>query len=350
MSQTRPLLLMIVIILFAAAAPAAAGDGGWVFAYRPGCGDCDRALPLVEAYKAAHPEQPIEFLDLATGPDAVDRFTALTDRYGTRSKIPVLFAGDLAVAGVDEIQSFIAGATPPPGPTPGNATPLAPLTPLAVASAGLVDGINPCAFAVLSLLLGTLSASGTRTRVLALGAAYTLGVFACYLAAGLGIVGAIGAAGLAPVFRIATGIVALVLGPAVLLAAIGLGGAFKPILPARSRAAAARWIGAARTAGPIAALALGIGVGLVELPCTGGIYLGVLGLLSGGSFADALPLLVLYNLCFVLPLALLVGGVAFGLAPSSIDRWRESRRRAVLGLSGLVMIALGAAVLIEVLS
>jgi cytochrome c biogenesis protein CcdA len=95
----------------------------------------------------------------------------------------------------------------------------------------------------------------------------------------------------------------------------------------------------------LAALALGVGVGLVELPCTGAIYLGVLGMLAGGALADAVPLLVLYNLFFVLPLVLIVGAVAFGLSPTAVDEWRGERRRLVLGVSGLVMVLLGAALL-----
>ncbi len=340
MTPARSVLLLVLLVCAAAAPVAASPDEGWVFAFRSGCGDCDRALPLVEAYRAAHPEQPVELLDLSADPGAVDRFTALANRSGVRPRIPVLFAGNRAVVGVDEIGTFLA-APPTPAPAPQDAAPLEPLAPLAVASAGLVDGVNPCAFAVLALLLGTLAASGSRARVLVLGAAYTLGVFACYLAAGLGIVAVVGAEGVAPLFRTGAGTVALLLGLAVLASALGAGGRFRPALPARGRAAAARWIEGARTAGPLAALALGVGVGLVELPCTGGIYLGVLGLLAGGSWAEALPLLVLYNLCFVLPLALIVGGVALGLAPASVDRWREERRRLVLGVSGIVMVAFG---------
>ncbi len=55
-----------------------------------------------------------------------------------------------------------------------------------------MDGINPCAFAVLALLLGALTVAGTRRRVLVIGGAYTIGVFACYLAAGFGITAFVG--------------------------------------------------------------------------------------------------------------------------------------------------------------
>ncbi|MEN6343012.1 MAG: hypothetical protein ABFC89_10710 [Methanospirillum sp.] len=341
---------LAILLLLAAAVPVAAGAGDpWIFAYRPGCGDCDRTLPVVQAWHANHTEQAIEFLDLNAGPDAVLRFTDLANRSGTTPRIPALFTGDRAVAGGDEVHAFLANTT---AAAPANATGAAPppLTPLAVVGAGLVDGINPCAFAVLALLLGALATSGSRRRVLALGGAYTLGVFACYLAAGLGIVAVVGAAGFAPAFRLAAGTVAIVLGVAVLAAAVLQRRELAPAITARGRERIAGWLGKAPAAGPIAGLALGIGVALVELPCTGGVYLGVLGLLAGGAMADALPLLVLYNLCFVLPLALIVGAVALGLSPSAVDEWRGARRRAVLGVSGLVMIALGAMVLLQALA
>lgn len=355
MTAGRTANLLILLLLLGAAAPVAAGTSDtWVFAYQPGCSDCIRALPFIEAYRAAHPEQPIELLDVTAGDDAALRYEALSKRYGARPLVPALFAGGWVVVGFDEIRTFLSGASPVLGSLEeNNATPLAPLaplTPFAVAVAGLVDGINPCAFAVLTLLLGTLAATGSRGRALVLGGAYTVGIFVCYIAAGLGIVGAVGAFGLASTFRIAAGIVSIVLGPAILFSALGFGDAFRPVLPTMSRVAIAQWIRSARNAGPIAALALGIGVGLIELPCTGGIYIGVLGVLAGGAVADAVPLLVLYNLCFVLPLALIVVGVAFGLGPSSVDRWRQSRRRLVMGATGLMMVVLGAAVLAEILA
>lgn len=342
MTSTRTVSLLFLLLVLAAAVPVAASAGDeWVFAYRSGCGDCDRALPIVQAFMANHTEQPIELLDLNKGNDAVARYNELANRSGNRTHVPVLFAGGRTVMGTTEIKAFLEAPLPTSTPASQNATPLAPLTPLAVASAGLVDGINPCAFAVLALLLGTLTVAGTRRRVLAVGGAYTLGVFACYLLAGFGITAVVGAAGVAPLFRLLAGAVALAVGIAVLAAAVLKRRELAPAITARGRERIAGWLEAVPRAGPIAALAIGIGVGLVELPCTGGIYLGVLGLLAGGALADAVPLLVLYNIFFVLPLVLIVGAVAFGLSPSSVDQWRGERRRLVMGISGLVMVVLG---------
>ena len=342
MSPARPVPLLVLLLLLAAtAAPAVAADGdAWVFAYRPGCGDCDRALPLVEAFRQAHPEQPIELLDLSGDPNAIARFNELSERYGTRTGVPALFAGERIVSGATAIQSFLAGVPLPP-PMTGAGGDLTSLTPLVVASAGLVDGINPCAFAVLALLLGTLSASGSRRRTVLLGTAYTAGIFLCYLGAGLGIVTVIGAAGIASAFRLGAGIVALLLGLVVLLSAVVPDAPLRLAIPGRGRLAAGRWVAALETAGPVAAFGLGIALGLVELPCTGGVYLGVLGLLAGGAPGEALPLLVLYNLCFVLPLVVIVGAVAGGMGPARVDAWRQARRRLVLGASGAMMLGLG---------
>ena len=243
-----PSLRILVLLLSALVLPVPAEpDGGWTFAYRPGCGDCDGAYPIVQAYSANHTDQPIQFLNLNDGGEALQQFRNLSEEAnrttGIRPHVPALFAGEHVVVRSGEIRVFLEETAPNltagPTRTPGNATANASaLAPLAVATAGLVDGINPCAFAVLALLLGALTIAGTRRRVLMIGAAYIAGVFAIYLAAGFGITAVIGATGLAPAFRLLAGIVAL-----------------------------------------------GIGVGLVELPCTGAIYLGVLGLLAGGALA-----------------------------------------------------------------
>ena len=56
-----------------------------------------------------------------------------------------------------------------------------------VAFAGLLDGLNPCAFATLIFFVSYLTLSGRKGRqVLAVGTAFTAGVFLAYLAVGLG--------------------------------------------------------------------------------------------------------------------------------------------------------------------
>ena len=301
-----------------------------------------------------HTEQSIELLNLNNGSEALTRYTELANEAnetaGVRTHVPVLFAGAHIVMGSKDIRTFLEETAPFLTPAPRNATSNATsnvtaLAPLAVASAGLVDGINPCAFAVLALLLGTLTVAGTRRRVLTIGAVYTLGVLVCYLAAGFGITAIVGAAGLGTPFKILAGIIALIVGVSVLAAAVLQRRDLAPAISGRGRERIVGWVERITAAGPVAAFAIGIGVGLVELPCTGAIYLGVLGMLAGGALSDAVPLLVLYNIFFVLPLMVIVGGVAYGLLPTTVDQWRAERRRLVFGVTGLLMVVLGAALL-----
>jgi len=87
---------------------------------------------------------------------------------------------------------------------------------------------------------------------------------------------------------------------------------------------------------------LGIFVVFVELPCTGAPYLAILGLLSGGDYSTAIPLLLLYNLIFILPLLVIIGLVYAGHTSKTLEKWRKEHRGLMrLGI-GLFLLALGA--------
>ncbi len=59
--------------------------------------------------------------------------------------------------------------------------------------AGLLDGINPCAFATIIFLLSYLQVTRrSSTQILAVGGAFILGVFLTYFALGLGLVEIVG--------------------------------------------------------------------------------------------------------------------------------------------------------------
>ena len=86
---------------------------------------------------------------------------------------------------------------------------------------------------------------------------------------------------------------------------------------------------------------LGIFVVFVELPCTGAPYLAILGMLSQGNYASGIPLLLLYNFVFILPLFVIVGLVYFGYTSKRLEKWRKENRGLMrLGI-GLFLLALG---------
>ena len=84
---------------------------------------------------------------------------------------------------------------------------------------------------------------------------------------------------------------------------------------------------------------LGILVSLFELPCTGGVYLAILTIMSKTGFAWGY--LLLYNLIFILPLIVITLIIYKGTSPEVISNWTESNKRLMRLTGGLIMLALG---------
>jgi len=121
----------------------------------------------------------------------------------------------------------------------------------------------------------------------------------------------------------------------------GRGLTFK--IPDSKKATIERWTYKANIP---AALVLGFLVSMFELPCTGGIYLAILALLSSSaSNATAVYYLLVYNVMFVLPLAVILGAVFFGMKASRLESFRQAGKNWMKLLMGAFMVALGAGLL-----
>ena len=98
------------------------------------------------------------------------------------------------------------------------------------------------------------------------------------------------------------------------------------------------------------AIVLGGLVAMVELPCTGGIYLAILGLLGDRmTLAEGIPYLLLYNLIFVLPLVLILMVMYWGGTPERLEEFRSGSKRWVRLVMGIVMVVLGGAMLLGII-
>ena len=185
------------------------------------------------------------------------------------------------------------------------------LTLPAVLGAGLVDSLNPCAFALLLVFVattlslvqrGTLGTGQARRWLLGRGGVYITGIFLTYLALGFGLLGALGLAqelsGTHLVSRVAA---LLALGLGLLTVQEALLPEFGTRLSAHiARPALQRWASRLSVPGLFGA---GILVGLCTVPCAGAVYLAVLALLSAQTTAlVGAGYLVAYNLAFVAPL------------------------------------------------
>ncbi|MDD1744276.1 MAG: hypothetical protein LUQ20_00455, partial [Candidatus Methanoperedens sp.] len=88
-----------------------------------------------------------------------------------------------------------------------------------------------------------------------------------------------------------------------------------------------------------AVILLGFFVTLVELPCTGGIYLAILSIMHINK-TFGIPYLLLYNFIFVLPLIIMVFIAYYGVKAEKIQTWVENNKKWMRLAAGIVMIGL----------
>lgn len=258
----------------------------------------------------------------------------------------------------------LAHPTPAPTTAAAKAAPAASgsgrslaLGPAGALAVGLLDGLNPCAFATIVFLIALLTRLGAdRRTLLAAGAAYTAAVYATYTLLGLGLLRAFGLLGAARALRWAVAAFALVFAGLQLRDALRLRRgeptrALSAGLPPRLQQtvhALLRWStrpGRGRLLLTLAMLGAGVLVTLVEMVCTSEVYLPVLALLrTEGLRSRALPLLLTYNAGFVLPLVAVVALALRGLGSDRLAAF--ARRHLALAKCGLALLLVCLAVLL----
>ncbi len=215
----------------------------------------------------------------------------------------------------------------------------APLLAL-VAVTGLADGINPCAFAVLLFFIALLyTLKRLRSDILKIGGVYIGAIYLAYLLIGLGLFQAVTLPGFPThFFAKFGGILVLALGVWNLKdwAWPGKGPTLRMVF--RERVGI---LHRAEKATMPSAFGLGFLVGLCTFPCTGGIYVAVLGLLSVSTTAlEGFGYLLLYNVMFVVPLIVIL---AVATRPALLKRAEAmaSHSSKMKLWTGLFMVSLG---------
>jgi cytochrome c biogenesis protein CcdA/glutaredoxin len=341
----------------------------WVaYFYQVGCQACSRAEYDVEYAKSKYPQMVVKEFD-------VQERTALAEWLGKRLDVPEqerlatpsLFVGDDYLIGEDITADAVLGLAEKYAPTgadkvwadfdagegrQGLVERFRSLGPLTVVFAGLVDGLNPCAFATLVFFVSYLTLSNRQGReILAVGATFTLGVFLAYLAVGLGFSRVLAMLGdvLTSLGRWVYGLTALLCaGLAIfsftdfLKARRGEIGDMSLNLPhaLRKRINAVIRKGRGTEAYVVGAFVTGLVVSLLELACTGQVYLPTI------IFVTSVPelrvravlYLVLYNLLFVLPLIVVFILAYYGTTSSELTRFLQ-RRAATVKLGMVVLFA-----------
>jgi cytochrome c biogenesis protein CcdA/glutaredoxin len=316
-----------------------------VYFDEPGCPQCEEAKALLKELRNIFPGLVVEAYSL-TGSESAAIFNeaiceGLSIPKGQRKVAPSVFSArgglvgsEITLASLAELARNAQGAPSPielfrkHGEQARTSLheEFRALGLLVVVSAGLADGINPCAFTVIIFFLSYLAYMGRERREIVLAAlVFTIAVFVTYFAIGVALTQLLHMAQqrlpfVHTVIYAATGLFAL--------AAAGLSAwdgvkclrgrtsdlalSLPDSLKSRIRLTISR---RARLGLTVAAtLVLGSLVAFFEFPCTGQVYVPIVVFLQRPEYRwHAMGWLLLYNGCFVLPLIAVTVAVFFGL-------------------------------------
>ena len=318
---------------------------------KAGCKECDRASYILKSLKQKYPNLQVKKFN-SEAKENIELFEGLCSLYNIPDKkrlvAPTIFLGehyllkeDITDKRLRDLMEQYAkegtvahweDATKLRSKAKENIIArFKSLGPFAIMAAGFVDGINPCAFATIIFFMSYLTLVGRKGRELIyVGIAFTTAVFLTYFLVGLGVFQFIQSLSVFSLFSrilymlIAT--LAFVLGVLSLYDFIkARRGEIKEIvlqLPRflkqrihktiREKTRTERFVIAAFFAGGV--------VSLLELACTGQVYLPTLCFVVSepGLRTNAIFYLALYNVMFILPLAAIFGLTYFGTTSASL--------------------------------
>ena len=348
--------------------------------YSPGCLECDRV-----AYDLSYLKQ--KYLNLEVRSFDINTCAALNEGMSERSGVPsekrlltpALFVGDEYFTGeeisVERLEEVIQrhsqqGCIPPWEGLEGESSAAVnrimqrfkSFSFLAVLGAGLVDGLNPCAFTTIIFFVSYLAAMERKGReILLVGGAFTAAMFLAYLLVGIGVLGFVHSLGivqtLSHLVYLATGIFCLVLA---ILAVYDLyrikQGRVEDIALKLPQVLRRRVHKAIREGANVrnyiwAAFVTGFFVSLLELACTGQVYLPTIIFVSGipELRINAVGYLILYNLMFIVPLVIIFLLVFYGTTSLQLATFMRRNVALVKLLTAVLFFALGSWLLVAMI-
>lgn len=196
--------------------------------------------------------------------------------------------------------------------------------------AGLIDGINPCAFTTLLFLISTLALLGkTRKELIIIGLSYTSAIFICYFLIGLGIFNTLRVSTI--YFPISQIIKYLLFAVLIILSVVSFydfyliksNRADKILLqlPKYFKDKIHKNIRKYRKMKGLmlSSFALGFIISLFELACTGQVYFPTIAyMLQVTNVKKGLQLLTIYNIGFILPILIVFGMIITGISSKKI--------------------------------
>lgn len=340
--------------------------------YREGCRKCDPVTLQLDYLKKFDSQVVMRQYDLMTTRgiemnEAMCSYAGVPDK--ERAVAPSVFVGydylsgkNLTGKGIKEaVEKVRNTGTPDPWHSIEEAAKRAKdtisarfkgYTVFAVMGAGLLDGVNPCAFTVLIFLVSYLAFIDRRGReVLMVGGAFSAAVFVTYLLIGLGFlsfVRVLGGAG--KWFTLAVAIITVLFGLVSLrdyivgrrkgkaTSTLGLSDNITRRIHkiVREKTKARYFV--------VAAAGLGFLIAVLELGCTGQVYLPTIAFIArtGGEKLKAILYLIAYNVMFILPLLIIFGLVYFGTGSEKLVEFGRRHTQTMKLLAALLFFGLAA--------
>ncbi len=363
----RRLVLLFILLLFPVSVWAQtsvstdrSAEKKAVYFYQETCEHCQKVNAYFES-QGIYGKYDIEKIETSGAVNIAllnkffDAFNIPADKRG----FPVIFFGDKVIIGDQPIiNGFVKGIDQTDAsqfPTPDSIrndlknenvaaqskkAPVPTSLIISAIGAALVDAINPCALAVLILLLATVIAAKGKNQALMSGLLFAFAVFLSYFMMGLGVYRAITVFRLPTYISLAVAVLAIMVGLANLKDVFWYGKGFIMEVPLSWRPKMQAVLKS--VANPIGAFGAGFLISLFLVPCASGPYVVILGLLADKvSPAKTILLLILYNLVFVLPMIVITVAMYFGSRMGTMETWRKKNIKILHAITGTVMLFMG---------
>jgi len=342
-----------------------------IFFYDPTCRECLHAKEELDALIVKYPLD-VQIYETAMDWDLLLRyynyFNVSQEDYDTFA----IFIGDSYYHKINhfvllesKIKNLIESGLPCPEipPEENNESLLEGVTIIAIITGGLLDGINPCAFATLIFFIAYLERVKQKKKTLLyIGISFSLAVFIGYILVGVGILEfyyqAEQSLFISDIIYLVAGALALFLGIFNLYDYARVKKNEKPILqlPGFLKSKRGRIIRVLTQDRGIPfliilAFLVGFGIALLEFVCTGQVLIPVLAVIKNASPErfTAYLYLILYNIMFIVPLLLILGFFYFGYKSETFGEILRSRQGLIKILTAVFLLVIGLYMLMIVL-
>jgi cytochrome c biogenesis protein CcdA len=367
---------VLALILLLAAAPRAQAEPAaptptpsasesevlWYF-WRDHCPFCREAAAWLDRLEEAQPTLEVRRVEVVQDPAGRARFLAMmAERGESPNAVPTFILNDEVWVGfspaiAETLEARLSAE--PAADTSRWRLDLGPLGRVDLAGESMlfatlmiafVDGFNPCSLWVLTVLLAMILGSGSRARTAAVGGTFLLVTAALYGLFITGLFAALSVARHLAGIQLAVALFALAFGAVNVKDYFALHRGVSFSIPERFKPRIYHGSRAVRRERPLpvtllVTVVLAGGVALVELPCTAGFPVVWSSLLAeagveGAAFAG---LLAAYLLVYLLDEILVL---AVAIVTLRIGRMQETHGRTLKLIGGMVMLALGVAMLV----